>query len=345
MINRAIVVGAGSIGRRHLRNLKSFQVSKISVCDPDSANRELIAKELALTEVYADLESAQLKKGDVVFVCSPNHLHAKQALYAASRGCHLFVEKPLSHTMDGIEELCEIAARDRLITLVGCNMRFYPAIQTLKSLLDEKKIGRVLSFRVEAGIYLPNWRPHLDYRKNYGAHQSQGGGAILDMIHEIDYTRWLFGDPKSIQCAFTKASTLDIDTEDVAEINLIYPQMLGNVHVDYLSHRYTRSVHAIGDKGDLYWDWHRKGVELFDAATKQQTFHPIPENYDLNSMYLDEMKYFLEHVSSGKQTFFPVKEAGRVLQIALASKESSVRGVTVSLKETSLVAAEEKYVR
>lgn len=336
---RAIVVGAGSIGKRHLRNLKSLGIARLVVCDPFKENRSLIQEELSLTEAYEDLTQANLQKGDIVFICSPNHLHAQQALYAAEHDCDVFVEKPLAHTLEHTDKLCELAAQKKLITLCGCNMRFYPAIKAMKTMLNENVIGKVLSFRVTVGIYLPNWRPHLDYRKNYGAHQSQGGGAILDMIHEIDYSRWLFGDPSEVIAAYGKVSNLEIDTEDIAEMTYLYPEKIGNIHLDYLSHRYTRMVHAIGEKGDLFWEWHKMGVEHFDAATKKQTFHPNPENYNLNEMYLEETKYFLDCIENRKETFFSFFEATRVLEIALAAKESHIQGQKVSLKNIKAHAA------
>lgn len=320
---RAVVIGAGSIGKRHLRNLLTLGVRSLAVCDPDPASRDTIAKELCLTQSYESLERAGLMKGDAVFIATPNHLHATQALFAAKQGCHLFVEKPLAHNRTHVEELCRVVDENRLVTMGGCNMRFYPAIQMLKSFLQESKIGRILYYRVEVGIYLPNWRPHLDYRKNYGAHRSQGGGSLLDMIHEIDYARWLFGDPVRVSGNCFKVSGLEIDTEDLAELILFHGDRVGSIHLDYLSHRYTRTVHIVGEKGDLFWDWHQRLVEWVDAATKSRNSFPLPENYDLNQMYLDETRYFLECIRLQEETFFPIREAARVLEIALTAKESS----------------------
>jgi predicted dehydrogenase len=201
--------------------------------------------------------------------------------------------------------------------------------------IKEGKIGRIFSYRVECGSYLPNWRPHLDYRKNYGAQAAQGGGVILDNIHEIDYARWIFGDPLEVIGVFGKVSALEIDTEDLAEIILSHDRMVGNIHLDYLSKRYTRMIHAIGEDGDLLWEWHRNGMAHFDNERKKETVYPIPENYDLNQMYLDEMKYFLNCVAEKTETFFSFKEARRVLEIALAVKESSLKRRPVVLSRSS----------
>lgn len=321
-----MVVGAGSIGKRHLRNLKSLGVKRLVVCDPDHTNRDLIGAELQLEERYTDLREAPLQRGDVVFLCSPPHLHTSQALHAAHKGCHLFVEKPLAHELAGTDELVRVVRDQKLVSLGGCNMRFYPAIRKLQELLSAGTIGRVLNFRVEVGIYLPNWRPHLDYRKNYGAHRAQGGGAILDMIHEIDYACWLFGRPQKVFGAWGKFSALDIDTEDAAEILFRYADKLGNVHLDYLAHRYTRTVHAIGDEGDLFWDWHRVGVEQTDRKTKEKIFHRNPEGYELNQMYIDETRYFLDCIAANRESFYPIAEARETLRIAQAAIDAESAG-------------------
>lgn len=328
---KCIVLGTGSIGKRHLRNLHALGIKELAAFDPSHESLDVIAKELNLKETYTDFKKIPFAAGNVVYICSPNHLHAEQALTAANSGCDLFIEKPIAITLDKRDELCSVIEKKKLISLTGCNMRFYPAIQKIKSMLEAGTIGKVLSYRLEVAIYLPNWRPHLDYRKNYGAHKAQGGGAILDMIHEIDYARWLFGDPLEVSAFYDKVSDLEIDTEDLAEINLRHEGAIGNIHLDYLSHKYTRKVHVIGSKGNLFWDWHLGGVQHYDGASKSESFYANPKDYQLNQMYLDETNYFLDCVKNRKTTFFSVPEAFRVVEIALASKTASEQNRTVVL--------------
>jgi len=335
-MSKTIVIGAGSIGKRHLRNLKQLGRKDLWVVDPDATNQKIISDELNIKNACADFNEIEIKPGDVVFVATPNHLHASQALLAVQKEAHVFVEKPLAHNWDGVQRLCQIAQEKNLVTMVGCNMRFYPAIRLIKKYLTEQRIGKVLSYRVEVGIYLPNWRPHLDYRKNYGAHKSQGGGALLDMIHEIDYSRWLFGDPQGIYAAYDKVSGLEIDTEDIAEMILFHNGMIGNIHLNYLSQKYTRKIHVIGETGNLLWDWHANGVFYYDKDTKQDTFSPIPEGYNLNEMYLAETQHFLDCVQGRTQTCFPFAEAKRVLDITLAAKISSEEKQYIDLSKAHI---------
>src|SRR5882672_7407751 len=125
------------------------------------------------------------ERPDTVLVTAPSSMHVELAIVGARNGCHLFIEKPLSHTLDGVGELLETVKRQTLITMVGCNMRFHPGPALVKRLIDEGVVGNVLAARVKTGSYLPEWRPGMNYRDSYSASVQMGGGALLDCIHEI----------------------------------------------------------------------------------------------------------------------------------------------------------------
>ena len=162
-----LVIGCGSIGQRHIRNLKSMGVDVIAV-DPDPLRRDEVTKLYAI-QSYGELELALDQRLDAAFVCSPTNTHVPVALKAARRGLHLFIEKPLSNCLDGIDDLQrEIKQRD-LVVLVGCNMLFFGTLALLKRFLVEERIGKVLSARGQVGYYLPYWHPNEDYRVGYSA--------------------------------------------------------------------------------------------------------------------------------------------------------------------------------
>ena len=214
-----LVIGCGSIGKRHIRNLKALNVRDIIAHDLRMERCREVEQEYGV-KAYDDLEEALAQKPDVALICTPTSLHIPPALSAARNGCHLFIEKPLSHSLDGVDELLEIVARKNLITLVGCNMRFHPSIALVKELLGKESIGKVLCARVQTGQYLPDWHPWEDYRQGYSANKSLGGGIILDGVHEIDYITWLLSEVSQVVCFSDKLSSLEIDTEDTAEILL-----------------------------------------------------------------------------------------------------------------------------
>jgi predicted dehydrogenase len=251
----------------------------------------------------------------VVFVCTPNHLHLKYALLAAKAGCHLFVEKPLAHRLTGINQLIKICQKKNLIHFVGCNLRFHPALQFIKNYLAKNKLGKIYRIENHFGHYLPFWRPKLDYRKNYAAKISMGGGIILDDIHEFDLLFWLnnFQPVLKATLNYLKSSDLEIETEDNCLATFQFSnQVLGLVVCDYLQKRYSRSCKIVGQKGNLTWDFWQNIVWLENE--KGRTALLKIKNFDFNQTYLAEIKYFFTCLANKKPTFNNFKTAFSVLK-------------------------------
>ena len=248
---RFLIVGCGSIGKRHIRNLLNLGVEELVAFDVRAerrTRREPLSWESIL---WRRLESAWEREPDAVVVAAPTSLHVPIALKGAFRRCHLFIEKPLSNCWESVERLLDVVRRNDLVTLVGCNMRFHPGLMTIKNLLLEQAVGRVLAARVEVGQYLPDWHPWEDYRQSYSACNRLGGGVILDAIHEIDYIRWLLGDVVAATCFAGKLSQLEIETEDVAALLLRFQNgAVGEVHLDYIQRAYSRTLSSDRRRGN-----------------------------------------------------------------------------------------------
>ena len=320
---RFLVVGCGSIGKRHIGNLRALGVTNLIAFDLRADRRSDVTSAFGI-EAVASLEAAWSYDPVVVLVAVPTSLHMTIALEAACRRCHLFVEKPLSSSWEGVELLLRAVKQNELVTLVGCNMRFHPGLITLKSLLVDRAVGNVIAARVEVGHYLPDWHPWEDYRQSYSARRELGGGVILDAIHEIDYVRWLLGEVAEATCLASKLSQLEIDTEDIAAMLLRFESgAVGEVHLDYVQRAYSRTCQIIGEEGTLHWDYTAGEVRWFSAQTKQWKTYGNPCGWEANQMYLDEMKHFLRCLEGEEKPVANVFDAARVLQIALAAKESA----------------------
>jgi len=318
-----LVIGCGSIGKRHIKNLKILGAGDIIAHDVSPERCHKIEDAFGI-KAYIKLEEALAQKADAALICTPTSLHITTALAAAENGCHLFIEKPLSHTMDGVDELIAAVKERRLITLVGCNMRFHPGIALMKKLLDNKSIGKVICARVQAGQYLPDWHPSEDYRKGYSASKSLGGGIILDGIHEIDYIAWLMGEVSRVCCFAAKISSLEIDTEDTAEILLGFASgAVAEVHLDYVQRAYARSCQIIGEEGTILWDMNEKQVKLYTAADKKWQVFPQAADYDINQMYIDQMQHFLDCLEGKAIPLQDINAGKKALEIALAAKQSA----------------------
>jgi predicted dehydrogenase len=326
-----LVIGCGSIGKRHIRNLMALQAGQITAYDPLLERRREVEQEYAVN-TFSTLEEALSEKPSIALICTPTSHHMTPAIEAAKIGCHLFIEKPLSHSLNGVNELVEIVKLNKLVTLIGCNMRFHPGIVKVKELLEQKSIGKVLCARVQAGQYLPDWHPGADYRKSYSANQSLGGGIILDGIHEIDYITWLIGEVSRVFCFAGKLSSLEIDTEDMAEILLGFVSgTIAEVHLDYVQRTYARSCQIIGEEGTIFWDFKESLVKLYSASAKTWQVFPQATDYDINQMYIDEMKHFLMCLDGKATSTQDIVAAKKVLDIALAAKESAKTGNVIKL--------------
>ena len=192
---RVLVVGCGSIGLRHARNLSSLGVAQLGFCDTRPEALTKCRQELK-GECFGDYAAALRQfHPDIVLICTPPVCHVDEALAALRAQAHVFIEKPLSHESNGIQAVIAEARRQNRSAQIGYNMRFHPGLKILKELIDSGTIGRVLWLSVEAGQYLPDWRPWQNYRESYSARLELGGGIILDGSHELDYICWLLGRP------------------------------------------------------------------------------------------------------------------------------------------------------
>ncbi|MBI3475466.1 MAG: Gfo/Idh/MocA family oxidoreductase [Acidobacteria bacterium] len=330
---KALVVGCGSIGKRHLQNLKSLGVSELAVVENDDGRRERVASEFGVTS-WSNLKDGLRWAPDFVVIATPTHLHIEQALEVATGGFALFVEKPLSHASAGISDLIRVVEQRRSVSMVGCNMRFHPGPRKVKELLEQGRLGKIVSARIHAGSYLPSWRPGTDYRTNYSARTETGGGCILDCIHEIDLARWYLGDAINVSCVAGHMSSLEIATEDVAVLVSRHESgALSEVHLDYVQRTYERGCQIAGEHGSLFWNFREKQVRWYDAAADQWTTFDQPAGWQLNQMYLDEMQHFLDSVQQRTATTLPIAEAARVMTLVFAAKCSASEGRVVALRQ------------
>ena len=155
---RFVVAGCGSIGRRHMKNLRTLGAGEILGCDLRADRSAEVNTQLGI-ETVASLDDAWGREPHAIVIAAPTALHMPLAIEAAERGVHLFVEKPLASSWDGVERLMELSRQKHLVSLVGCNLRFHPGLLTVKRLLAERGVGRIIAGRVEAGQYLSDWHP------------------------------------------------------------------------------------------------------------------------------------------------------------------------------------------
>lgn len=298
---RFLVVGAGSIGRRHVANLVALGVD-VSVCDvagaefPGATSRSMDA----------------LGSGDFagVLIATPSRVHVEQAATALAGGARVLVEKPLSTDVDGLQGVVDIDG-DRLA--VAFNLRLHAPVQRAVELAGSGAIGEMRSVRAWYGQHLADWRPGTDYRASYSASSALGGGILNDASHELDLLVWLLGgDIDVIGAVVDRVGPLEMDAENIVVAVLRAGDLVAQLQLDSLSRRYRRGLEIVGDERTVRLDWargvleleDRDGIDVEDASTS------VDRSYEL------EAERFVAWVRDG--TPMPVDGRTAAVSVRLA---------------------------
>lgn len=319
---RFLIAGFGSIGRRHLRNLLALGERDIVLYRTHRST--LPTDEIEQFPTESSLEAALGHRPDAVIISNPTALHLSVAIPAARQGCHILMEKPISHDLNGLDELRRALQQGGGQLLMGFQFRFHPTLRTAAGVIAAGEIGRPLAVRAHWGEYLPNWHPWEDYRQSYAARPELGGGVILTLCHPFDYLRMIVGEINSVSAMTALIPELDLNLDAVAEILLGFQnQAIGNVHLDYIQQPAQHTLQIIGSEGVLNWDnasgllsWQRVGEPQPHQA------HP-PADFERNWMFLAQMRHFLEVVRGEAEPLCTLADGERALQIALAALDSA----------------------
>jgi predicted dehydrogenase len=319
-----LIAGLGSIGRRHLRNLRALGEQDILLYRTHRAT--LLDDELAGLPEETDLRRALDHKPDAVIIANPTALHLDVAIPAAEAGCHILLEKPVSASLDRLDELQVALQRGGGKVTGGFQFRFHPGLQRIKGLLEKRAIGTPVSARATWGEYLPGWHPWEDYRQTYAARPDLGGGVILTLCHPLDYLHWMLGDAEAV-AAFTGQQGLGLEVVDTAEIGIRFRSgVLASVHLDYVRRPPQHSLEIIGTQGTITWDNADGAVRLAhvssDGKPGDWQLFPTPPGFERNNMFLDEMRNFIEVTRGKAEPASTLEDEIYALKLALAAMQS-----------------------
>lgn len=332
---KILIVGLGSIGRRHLKNLKeikpSWDVAVLRHQQSAESQFEVINKFAA--RLFYNIDDALQWIPDAVVIANPAPMHLEVAFRFADGGSHLFIEKPIAIKIDGIEELIKKCREKNLVLMIGYMLRFFEPLCIVRNALEEGRIGSIHSIQISTGQYLPDWRPGQDYRTGVSARSDLGGGVIFELSHEIDYARWLGGEVSSVTAVSGRVSSLDIETEDNADIILRFKNGgIANIHVDMVDHATHRICRVVGSKGTIVWSSEEGDrVKIFSMGEKEWIDLRPASPVERNSIFIEEMRHFFYCIRSGSSPVVTGRDGLRVLEIALAAHRSSKEAVTVLL--------------
>lgn len=344
MPTKFLIAGLGSIGRRHFRNLIALGQRDIVLLR--SHRSTLPDDELTGYPLETDLQQAlQKHRPDAVIVANPTALHLDIAIPAAAAGCHILLEKPVSHSLEGLDVLRETAAESGSRILVGFQFRYHPTLNKAREVVGSGAIGQVLAAHAHWGEYLPNWHPWEDYRDSYAARADLGGGVIVTLTHPLDYLRFIVGEIASLWSFNGHLSLLEMDVEDAAEIGLRFAGgAVGGVHLNLFQRPPTHRMEIIGTRGTLRWD-NADGFLRFDRmpadfgtyssnppAAETEIFAP-PEGFERNHLFLAQTRHFIDVVQGRADPLCTLADGIQALRLALAAKESQRTGRAVSFYE------------
>ncbi|MGD9559014.1 MAG: Gfo/Idh/MocA family oxidoreductase [Oscillospiraceae bacterium] len=308
---KALFVGLGSIGSRHLANLVAVagqQGLALEVSALRAIERPLPAGIAA--QVHHQLDSLPpATQYDVAFITNPTHLHAEAIARLKGRVGTFFIEKPIFDAPGRDLDALGLGAQQK--AYVAAPMRFTALYAALKEALAALPVYAV---RVLCSSYLPGWRAGADYRASYSAHSAMGGGVTLDLIHEWDYLVDLFGLPLE-SCNYRgRFSALEIDSDDLSVYIARYQDFLCEVHLDYFGRSYRRTLEAFCEAGTLLADFGTGRLTLPNGTVQDHEEAP-------NARYLREMAYFVRYALGGAgESANSPRHAQAVLALALEGR-------------------------
>jgi predicted dehydrogenase len=224
--HRVLIIGVGSIGERHLRCFAATGRADVSLCEINPALRQTVAERYSVTDIYNSVETALATSPDVVVVATPAHLHIPIATTAAQDGAHLLIEKPLSTTFQGIDELESIILERDLTASIAYVYRSHPVLGAMRDALHSGRFGEPVQIVITTGQHFPFYRPA--YRDTYYKDRHTGGGAVQDALtHLVNAAEWLVGPVDRIVADVDHKVLAGVDVEDTVHVLTRHGSIMG----------------------------------------------------------------------------------------------------------------------
>jgi predicted dehydrogenase len=334
---RALIVGLGSIGQRHARNLRALLGNAVQLLayrvrrtapllsDNLTADETRRPEDVYGIESFDSLERALERRPHAAWICNPTSQHLDVAMLCASSGCDLFLEKPVSDSSRGIDRLLQVVTERGLVVAVSSQLRFHPGLKSLKAVLDSGQLGRPVAVRAQVGEFLPGFHPYEDYRTSYAARRSLGGGVVLTLIHDIDYLIWLFGMPHRLFSVGGKVSSLEVDVEDLASTLMDCGQGMVpfpvHLHMDYIRRPPRRTCEVLCETGVANLDLRANRLEIATPAGEVSSAR-ANEPVERNTLFIAQMTDFLAACRSRVNPAVTLADGAAAVRVAEAVHRS-----------------------
>lgn len=328
ILGKGLIVGLGSIGQRHLKNIMQMYGDIELIVYRHEENKDLDIH--GIKHITNDLVEALDHKPDFAIICNPSPFHVDIAIEIAHRGVHLLIEKPISSSTERVEELIALSKEKKIKLMVGYNLRFLESLNFFRQSIQDGIIGEIFSIKADVGQNLKYWRKNQDYTKGVSANKNLGGGALLELSHEFDYISWIFGPVEWVSGVIGKKSNLTIDVEDFSTSTLGFKDKnyVANINIDLFRHDSHRECIVIGEEGTIKWNALENSVMIFSKSEKSwKTI--FNESEERDSSYREELKHFLDCILKDQEPLIDGHSALNVLEIIEAIRNSSRDGKVV----------------
>lgn len=308
------MIGLGSIGQRHLKNIVNVLEKRQKGYQIDALRSSHTKMEKGISKVichhYYDFEELP-NDYDIIFVTNPTSCHYDTIKNVTAKTKHMFIEKPIFDLLD--YDLDGLMLNAGGVYYVACPLRHKSIIRYLKQGILSKE--RVVSARIISTSYLPSWRKGVDYRNMYSAKKEMGGGVTRDLIHEWDYALYLFGNPVKVFHMQGHVSDLEIDSDDISVYIAKYPNMILEIHLDYIGQKTERLL-------QLFTNDRRIDVDLINDEICVYAGDKLIQrwNFPNEDFYINELVYFMDCVEKGICNENTIFDAYNTLKIALTEE-------------------------
>ena len=326
-VKRVAIVGFGSIGQRHFQILKKLRPNVEIVLIRSGIGIKNNNENLS-DGVFKNINDINLKI-DAAIICSPAPFHLKQAEIFIKRKIPVLIEKPISNNLNNIKKFKLICQKFDALVLVGYNLRYSKSLNFFYKLVLSLKVGKPLSAKIRCTSYLPNWRPKQNHIKSISASAHLGGGVLLELSHELDYSNWIFGDFAQIH-SITNNKKLKTNVEDCAHLNLISEKNLPvSIYLDFFNKKIERTCKLDGSKGTLTWNGIKNYItfEKKNGKVKNWKF-----NDNKNSTYEDQLSHFINCIEKKTTPKVPLQNGIDALNLVLMAKKSNKNKKIIKLK-------------
>lgn len=319
-MKRILVVGGGSIGERHVRCFLRTGVTEVSLCETRRDVRERLAENYELQDVFSSFDEALAVKFDGAVICTPAHLHVLMATQLAERDIGVLIEKPLSTTPHGIDQLAQLIEAGNIPLSVAYVLRQHPALQSMKEALDSGRFGRPVQLVYSGGQHFPFYRPA--YRETYYTRHETGGGAIQDALtHVMNAAEWLVGPVTKLAADAEHCVLEGVDVEDSVHVMTRHQNVLGSFSLNQHQPVNESSLTVLCERGSAKLQMH---MSSWSSCIEPDSDWKIEEQFTLerDDLFVRQAEAFIDQLNGKAEAACTLAEGLQTMRVNLAALES-----------------------